>query len=275
VTTTGLDFDLDGYRVTVDGTDRGAVSPNGTMLIRLDPGTWPLGLGGIAANCAVDGPRSHQVTIADGEVTQVDFTVVCTAKSGVIAIVVGASGTNVNGSYEVAVDGEGDFPVGLDGPAYVSPVPAGDHVVSLDAPLRCLVDNNPQSVRVTSGGLVRDTAAVSFAVTCGSVRWNVQITAPTTGVVPPSARYRVLHESFSYWDYPVGALTELGVLEPNDTLIADVGTDEGGGNYWHVFSLQEVPSSCSVIDPDPRPNLGFAIPADGVLEIEFKVTCPS
>jgi hypothetical protein len=29
-----------------------------------------------------------------------------------------------------------------------------------------------------------------------------------------------------------------------------------------------------VSNPDPGPNLGFAIPADGVLEIEFKVACP-
>ncbi|HEU4524686.1 MAG TPA: hypothetical protein VFR62_06665, partial [Gemmatimonadales bacterium] len=30
VTTTGLDLDRDGYRVIVEGVDRGAISPNGT-----------------------------------------------------------------------------------------------------------------------------------------------------------------------------------------------------------------------------------------------------
>ena len=111
------------------------------------------------------------------------------------------------------MDGVREFPVGLDGPAYVGAVAAGDHVVSLDAPHNCQVENSPQSVSVTTGGLVRDTVEARFAVTCGTESWNVQITAPTTGVVPPSTRYRVIHETFGYWDYG-GPVEELGFLGP-------------------------------------------------------------
>jgi hypothetical protein len=272
VTTTGLDLDLDGYRVTVEGTDRGAISPNGTKLIRLDPGTRSFTLASLEANCTVDGPGSLQVTVEAGEVAQVDFAVVCTATSGVIGIGVSASGTRVNGQYEFSLDEAGGFPVGLDGPVYLDAVAAGDHVVSLDAPVNCLVENNPQSLMVTTGGLVRDTVEARFAVTCGTVTWNVRITAPTTGVVPPSTRYRVLHETFGYWGYG-GPVTELGLVDPNGTLAAQVDTGEDWANYWHRFYLADVPSTCGVSDPHPYPNPGFTISAGGVLDVEFEVTC--
>jgi hypothetical protein len=43
VTTTGLDLDPDGYRVVVDGTDRGFIASGGTLLTRHDPGSTTIG----------------------------------------------------------------------------------------------------------------------------------------------------------------------------------------------------------------------------------------
>jgi len=270
VTTIGLDLDLNGYRVLVESVDRGAISSNGTTLIRLDPGTYSVALASLEANCSVDGPDSRDVPVADDESAQVDFKVVCTARSGVIGVVVNASGTRVDGAYAVDIDGVKEFPVRLQDPAFVSSVAAGDHVVSLDTPHNCQVENSPQSVTVTAGGLIRDTAVARFAVTCGTESWNVRITATTTGVVPPSTRYRVMHETFGYWDYD-GPVTELGLLEPNGTLVALIEAGSGA-NYWHRFYLGGVPSTCSVNDPHPYPNPGFTIPAGG-LDVEFEVLC--
>ena len=64
-TTTGLDFDPDGYRVDVDGTDRGILPTSGTVLTRLDPGSRTIALTGLAPNCTIDGPDSRTVTIVD------------------------------------------------------------------------------------------------------------------------------------------------------------------------------------------------------------------
>jgi hypothetical protein len=77
--TTGLDTDLDGYRVVVDGTDRGTIPSNGTALIRVDPGSRTIALAGLAPNCAVDGAGSRTVTVIANEVAVVEFAVVCTA----------------------------------------------------------------------------------------------------------------------------------------------------------------------------------------------------
>jgi hypothetical protein len=273
VTTTGLDLDPDGYRVTVEGADRGAISTNGTMAIRVDPGTRPFALTGLETNCIVNGPASRMVTIVDGEMAEVDFAVVCTGTNGVIGVAVEASGADVNGVYKAVVDETKELPVDPSAPSYLTGASGGDHVVSLDAPPNCSVENSPQSVTVTTGGLVRDTVEVRFSVTCTNVHGNLQITAPTTGLVPPSTRYRVMHETYGYWDYG-GPVTELGFLDPNGTLVAHVDTGEDWANYWHWFYLADVPSNCNVSDPHPYPNPGFHIGDGQVLHVEFEITCP-
>jgi TolB protein len=79
VSTTGQNPDPDGYRVVVDGSDRGAIPANGTMLTRLDPGRRTISLAGLASNCAIEGSAAHTVTIVTAEVATTDFVVVCTA----------------------------------------------------------------------------------------------------------------------------------------------------------------------------------------------------
>ena len=165
-TTSGLDIDLNGYRVTVDGADRAVVPANGTVLTYLDAGTRTVTLTELTPNCTINGLDAHTVTIVETEITPIDFAVVCTATSAVIGVALEASGTHVDGQYEAIVDGQRHFPVGLSGPAYLTAVSAGDHVVSLAAPANCLVETGPQPVTVTVGGLIRDTVQVTFSVVC-------------------------------------------------------------------------------------------------------------
>jgi dipeptidyl aminopeptidase/acylaminoacyl peptidase len=90
-TTTGQNIDPDGYRVEVDGTDRGIVPSNGTVLIRLEPGSRTIALTSLAPNCEVEGAGPRSVTVVDNEVAPIEFAVVCTAPppplppSGVLA----------------------------------------------------------------------------------------------------------------------------------------------------------------------------------------------
>ncbi len=163
----------------------GSVSSNGTVLTSLDPGSRTIALTGLAPNCTIDGPESHTVTIVDTEITLVEFVVVCTATSGVIGVVVEASGTDVNGSYEATVDGASVLLRRAERPAYLTAVPAGDHVVSLVAPTNCSIETDSQSVTVTVGSLIRDTVEVTFSVTCvPRVPATLRITAHTTGSIP-------------------------------------------------------------------------------------------
>jgi hypothetical protein len=273
-TTSGLDIDPNGYRVAIDGTDRGQIPSTGTVLTRLDPGSRTIALTGLTPNCTTDGPASRTVTVRDPEVMPIEFAVVCTATSGVIGVVIEASGSSVTGTFEAMLDGAGLFLVRPGGPHYLADVSAGDHLVSLVYPANCSAETSPQSVTVTVGGLIRDTVEVDFSVTCElrpGPSGIVRITAPTTGQMPGSTGYEVWYESFGYWDYG-GTPALLGVLAPNDTLVAELPVSEVI-HYWYRFELKGVPANCSIGDPHPYPAPGFTITYGDTLNIEFPVTC--
>ena len=262
-TTTGLDFDpFDGYRLDVDGTDRGILPTAGTVLTRLDPGSRTIALGGLAPNCAIDGPDSHTVTIVDTEITPVEFVVVCTATSGVIRVVVEASGTDVNSSYEAVVDGARSVFVRPSGPAYLTAVSGGDHVVSLVAPGNCSVEGDPHSVVVTVGGLIRDTVEVAFSVTCVP-----GVTERCGSPLLPPDPYRPRPIAFGSADRTAWATARfLGWLQPNGTL----GSDPEPGRYGLI--LRDVPARCSVRS-NPS-SFSFTVTDSATTDIEFRVRCP-
>jgi hypothetical protein len=253
--------------VLVDGSDRGAIAANGTLYTRLDPGSRTIALTGLAPNCAVDGPGSSTVTIVVAEVAPVELAVVCTATSGVIGVVVSASGTNVSGVYQAVVDGGSlILSVQLGRPTYLPAIPGGDHVVSLVAPTNCSVETDPQSVTLTVGGLIRDTVEVTFLVTCTSRSTaTLRITAPTTGRIPAgdysvwicdAREYYCRYGGFGSW--------RLGALAPNGSLAAEPAP----GDY--VVRLRDVPARCSLLNDNGR----FAdVQAGRTANVEFTVTC--
>jgi hypothetical protein len=110
-TTTGLDLDPDGYGVMVDGGDRGAIASNGTMFIRLVPGSQTVSLAGLASNCAFEGPGTRSVTIVTAQVASIEFVVVCTAvrpPSGFIwGQVLKESGLCIRGAMVEIIEGPG------------------------------------------------------------------------------------------------------------------------------------------------------------------------
>lgn len=258
VTTTGLDIDPDGYQVTVDGSDQAATRPNGTILIRLEPGSRSVALTGLMPNCTVNGLNSRTVIIADKAVAPAQFAVVCTATSGVIEVVM--SGPVEGIPFEVTLDGATQFPLNSGGPEYMMGVPAGHHVVSASA-TGCSVETNPQSVTVTAGSLTRDTVRVSFSATCVRTG-NLRITAPTTGPIP-SQRYEVWTCSGSncFYDYDVHFV---GKVTPNGVLFAN----HEPGTY-HVWMY--LPVNC-------RPQFNsfdkqFTLLRGDTLNLELPVAC--
>jgi hypothetical protein len=258
--TTGLDFDASGYRVSVDGTDRAAVPVNGTTLVRVDAGIRSIDLTNVAPNCTIEGPNSHSISIADDEVVPIGFAVACTAASGVIGVLVDADGVDLEGEYAATVDGA-RHPIQQGAPTYLSGIAPGEHVVSLEAPANCSVMTEPQPVTITAGGPVRDTVQVGFSVTCVSRVSTVRITATTTGVIPA--------HGYAVWGCFPGFYCDfyaydLGVVEPNGTLVTQLYP-----GLWELW-LEDFPSNCSVSEPVP-PN--FTIEYGDSLDVVFNVVC--
>jgi hypothetical protein len=264
-TTSGLDLDQDGYHVVMDDVDLGPVSKNDTLLIRSDPGSRAISLAGLTTNCVVQGSDAREVTIVANEIAAVDFAVVCTAASGVVGVIVEASGTDVEGSYVASVNRIWRFTVRLDGPTYMTGVPVGTYPVSLDAPSNCS-PADPQSVEVTGGTLVRDTVGVAFAVTCLGDVGTLRITAPTTGP-QPEGRYNVFICTVTDFYCPFyGEGVLLDALAPNDTLLVDEALDFG-----FLLELSNIPGNCAVQGPNPTNK--FVVLSPDTLDFEFPVEC--
>jgi hypothetical protein len=215
------------------------------------------------------------VTIVANEVAPIEFSVVCTATSGVVGVTVEASGQDVDGQFKPMVDGQSQLPVRADSPAPdrtlmrgrtdLTGVPAGDHTVSLVAPGNCSVLTDPQPVTLTAGGLIRDTVEVTFSVTCvPRLSGALRITAPTTGSIP-SAPYTIWICQVQYDCIFTDPWKRLGELEPNGTVV----TSPVPGLYQ--LNLRDIPPRCSV-----RPSVltpYFTIRDDVTRNIEFRVEC--
>ncbi len=108
--TTGDDIDADGYTLTVDGVDEAAIGVNAVAVIpNLTPGTYSIGLGGVAFNCqTANNPRDVVVTAGLTENTQFDVACVApnqppVADAGVDQVVA----DDGSGAVDVTLDGSG------------------------------------------------------------------------------------------------------------------------------------------------------------------------
>lgn len=260
VVTTGADFDRDGYRLVVDGTDRGVIPANGTVLTRLASGSRTIVLQGLATNCSLDGQGSQTVTIQESEVVPIEFAVVCTATTGMIAVLLSAVAEA--GEYAARLDGGTPLPVVPDMPAYLANVTPGIHDVSLTAPGHCTVERPSQSVTVTAGSPVRDTVEVTFSAICEPTQFR--ISAPTTGPIPDGG-YIVVSCDTGWYCYYNGP-SFLGTLAPNGVLMAPAVPGLG-----YYLELRNIPANCRVQVPNPTDVL--TLTGGEVLDVEFPVAC--
>lgn len=78
IATTGTDIDPDGYTVRVDEEPEQPIGANASVTIPdLTPGRRVVTLGGVAANCLVQGDNPREVRVTIGEPVAVEFAVTC------------------------------------------------------------------------------------------------------------------------------------------------------------------------------------------------------
>jgi Tol biopolymer transport system component len=172
-TTSGSSPDPDGYSVTVGGFLKGNLPANGTVTIPGVPeGLAGVNLGGVAANCIVEGnPRSALVTV--GATVEVAFTVRC-EQPGSIQVTISTTGVNLdtNGyGLQVLLEGETlivSEGVPANGTATYSGLLPGNYLLTLaDMVSNCeSVEPMPRPVAVTSG----TTTSVTLNVSCEAPR---------------------------------------------------------------------------------------------------------
>ncbi len=237
--TTGLDLDPDGYTVSLDGATPVPLPLNGSLTIsRLAAGSHVLTLGGMAVNCTAVGTSPLSLDVPVGEIVAVGVTVACVATSGVVEVTAATSGLDLDANgYLVQVDGGSAVAVAVNGTLRVA-VPAGDHEVTLAGAVdNCAIaDPNPRTLHVDMGGVVRDTARTTFAVSCVAVSGVVEVTASTSGVDFDSDGY---HLSLDGGPSQVVAVN--GVVRFNGVSAGD-----------HQVSLGDAAPNCAVTGANPR-----------------------
>src|SRR5947208_7977889 len=78
-TTTGVELDPDGYRVSVDGGAGTVVGVNDALVVPgLNFGSHTVTLGGTAFNCAVSSANPRSVEVVAGGTADVSFPITCT-----------------------------------------------------------------------------------------------------------------------------------------------------------------------------------------------------
>ncbi|HEV2083992.1 MAG TPA: hypothetical protein VGR09_02845, partial [Gemmatimonadales bacterium] len=259
-TTTGAGSDTDGFSLTVDGVDRGAIGVNAIVsLASVTPGVHSVGLTGLAATCVVAGDNPRGITVTLGQATPVGFTITCAAPppgSGSVQITATTTGSSLDpDGYSVSLDGGDPQGIGTNGTLTIGSIAAGSHSLQLSGEVaNCTVSgDNPRVVTISSG----QTATVQFALACvtpppGS--GSVQITTATTGSSLDPDGYAVRLDGGN----PQG----IGI---NGTLT--IGSVPAGS---HSLRLSGEAANCTVSGDNPR---AVTIGSGQTATVTFTITC--
>jgi hypothetical protein len=77
ISTRGSNLDPDGYSLTVDGDLAYVVAAQGSLTLQLTQGTHSVQLGGLAANCTVDGENPRPIVVGASGSVDVSIGVTC------------------------------------------------------------------------------------------------------------------------------------------------------------------------------------------------------
>lgn len=165
VATTGVDLDPNGYLLTANGVIAASLPINGSTTFGfVTPGTYTLGLAGVAANCTAS--AAQQVTVSAGQLASASFTVTCAAV-GVLRFVTSVSGEDrdPDGAL-VSVDNAPGTRIPLSATTNVR-VAAGTRSYALgDVQPNCAITGPATGTHTFAGG---DTVTITLAADCTTI----------------------------------------------------------------------------------------------------------
>lgn len=258
VTATGEPADPDGFSVMLDGVEvaGGAIDPTGDVVTidDLDPDTYSLELGGVAANCTVTEANPRDVSVAAGEVLEETFTVTCAATNGALAITSVTAGTNPDADgYMISVGGGAPQALLANGTLDVPGLAVGPTSIELTgvAPNCTVQGGNPQEVNVTAGA----PTALTLTIDCLADAGSATVTTVTTGTNPDADGYTVTVD---------GGATPLDI-DANGTLTI-TGLSAGD----HDFTLGGVAANCTVTGSADQTA---TVTDQADVAVDYEVTC--
>lgn len=254
--TFGLEPDVDGYTIQLDGESPQAISSEGTLRTEGMTGNHSIQLGGIAANCAVSTQNPRAISITPGQTTTVSFTVTCRATTGSLQVTSSTSGPSSDpDGYTITLDGTQRGALGTSGGVNVDRLTPGSYKVGLSGLVaNCQVQgNNPRSVTVVAG----ESVTAAFAVTCATPPASagaLRIVTTTTGLDPDPDGYTFAVDGGA--SQPIGLNAALTL----DNVAASA----------HSIRLTGIAANCGVQETNPR---SASVSAGVTMDVIFTISC--
>ena len=258
----GLDADSDGITVSIDGGAPVAVLPPESKTIKLQMGRHTMEVGGVAANCFLNGPDTRSVAINAAETLDVSVMESCASLTGVIEVKMPTTGPDPDADgYAVTLDAGSAQPISANGVVRFAGVSAGTHQIAFGG----LAENctgasaSPVDVSVSVGLAIRDTARVVIGVSCTAVTGVIEVRSGTTGPDADPNGYDLSLDS-----------GPVQVLAPNG--IYHFVAVSGGPHSLNVAGLA---TNCTEPGPNPRPvnvTVGGALRDTQVVAIAVSCT---
>ena len=253
----GVEVDVDGYAVSIDGGSAQPIGVNSTITIEgLSDGQHTVELSGVAATCSVDGANPQAVSVAAGATATVGFVITCSAGAGSIQVVTstGGTGTDPDG-FVLLLDGFSAGAIGATSTTTLAGITAGSHTIELTGfAVNCeVLGENPRGVLVVAAS----TAQVEFAVTCtlpGPNTGSIDVVVTTSGGGTDPDGFSIVLDG-----------TDRGPIGLNATSRLD-GIPAGA----HAVGLTGVAANCGVSPGNPGE---ITVEAGGTARIEFTVSC--
>jgi len=256
--TSGPSADPDGYSISIDGTDRGALGVNAAATISgLAPGSHAVGLSGVTSNCQIEGENIRTVTITAGTNASVAYTIACATPppgTGNLRVITTTSGPDADADgYSLMVDGAASQPIGVNAATTLTNLAAGAHSVELAgfAGNCALEGTSPRSVTVVGGA----TTDLNFAVACTATSGTIRVSVETSGSPPD----------------PDGYIAKLDARDPGLSLPPSGNvtfTSVPAGS--HTVALTGVATNCSVTgDVSQSTTVAAGAPS----QLSFSVIC--
>jgi len=258
--TSGPSPDADGYAVSVDGTDRGAIGSNAAVTVAsLTPGSHVAGLTGVDANCQVEGENLRVITVEAGATVRLTFAVACAEPPpvvGVLQVTTATTGQDIDpDGYAFSVDGTDSRPIGLNSTENLANTAVGPHTVVLsNVASNCTVDDASQGTTVTPGA----TATVAFHITCGSV-------GPTTGSIRVTTATSGENQDPDGYQFAIDNGGDQSIGVNGSQTVASIAPGS------HTVTLKGVAGNCTVNDD----SQGVTVTAGQTAAVNFAITCTS
>jgi hypothetical protein len=256
--TSGPSPDPDGYTISIDGADRGALGLNAAVTIsQLVPGSHAVGLSGVAANCRVQGENIRTVTITAGTDASLAYTIACETPppgAGNLRVITTTSGPDVDpDGYTLTLDAGASQPIGVNAQTNLTNLVAGSHSIELAGLAgNCGVEGaNPRSVTIISGA----TTDLNFAIACSATSGTIRVSVETSGSPPDPDGYVAKLD---------GGDPGLPIPPSGSATFASVPA----GN--HTVALGGVATNCSVTGDASQST---TVAAGATSQLSFLVTC--